>query len=200
MARRSKAHSLISRWRGCETLRRSTFTSLNLTRRSHSVWENLLFHRLYRGLPMRSSPQPARESGVYRLGRSFSGQLVSPIVVAVVVPTTELPVQAVGTTASTTRADRGSDALAQQQLVRRDREVADPLAGGVKYCVGHGGSHARDSNLAHAAGADRIEVEIRLADKLHIDFGNVGVRRNMIIGEVARSRQAGFGVVSGFFH
>ncbi|HEY2075109.1 MAG TPA: GNAT family N-acetyltransferase [Streptosporangiaceae bacterium] len=54
-----------------------------------------------------------------------------------------------------------------QELVDRDRQGADSLAGGVEDRVGDGGGHADQANLADALDPDRVEP-VRFADEEHV--------------------------------
>ena len=54
-----------------------------------------------------------------------------------------------------------------QELVDRDRQRADPLAGGVEDRVGNGGGHADQADLADALDSDRIEP-VGFADEEHV--------------------------------
>jgi hypothetical protein len=58
------------------------------------------------------------------------------------------------------------------QLVRRNREVADAFSGCVVNRIRDRGGNASDSDLAHASCTDGIEGEIRFADKRDIDLGS----------------------------
>ena len=55
--------------------------------------------------------------------------------------------------------------------------------------VRYRGGRARYPNLAHAARTDRVESEIRFADKINFDRRRIGVHGHVIVGEVRRRRQ-----------
>jgi hypothetical protein len=58
---------------------------------------------------------------------------------------------------------RASAAVSQQQLLQRDRQVADARAGGVIEGVGDGGSGADGPDFAHALRAHGVDVSYLMA-------------------------------------
>src|SRR5690606_30061574 len=77
-----------------------------------------------------------------------------------------------------------------QQLVGRDREVADASAGGVVDGVGDGGAGAGDADLADAAGA---HGGVRVGDvgPDQVDLGDVEVDGDVVVGEARVHHAAG---------
>src|SRR3954463_2179217 len=72
-----------------------------------------------------------------------------------------------------------------EQLLRRDRQLADPLTGSVKDGVRDGRGDANHRDLADALYAKRVHVRIVLVDKEHVhDPRGVGVDRHRVFGEV----------------
>src|SRR5690606_14905628 len=69
-------------------------------------------------------------------------------------------------------------------LIDRDRQVADPLAGGVEYAVSDRGSGADDPELAQPLYAKRRDVGIRLVNEDHIYVTDIGMYRHVILGEI----------------
>src|SRR3954468_23165814 len=86
------------------------------------------------------------------------------------------------------------------QFVGRDGQVANAFSGSVINGVGNRCGDARDPNLSHAAGADRIKGEIGFANESDIDLGYVCVGRHVVIREVPDDWQSSGRIVGSLFH
>src|SRR5690606_21160964 len=69
-------------------------------------------------------------------------------------------------------------------LIDGDRQVADPLAGGVEYAVGDCRGRADDPELAQPLYAKRRDVRVGLVDEDHIYVTDIGMHRDVILGEI----------------
>ncbi len=61
-----------------------------------------------------------------------------------------------------------------QQLIQRDGQVPDPLAGGVIHRIGNGGRGSGDPNLSDAVRTGR-RVRIGDVEKIGLDFEDIQV-------------------------
>src|SRR6266436_148043 len=77
-----------------------------------------------------------------------------------------------------------SAAVSRQELVKRNRQVADTDAGRVIDGVSDSSSGAGDPELANPLRTHRVEVWIVFIDPGHIDRANIGVRRDVVLCEV----------------
>src|SRR5216684_2752788 len=77
-----------------------------------------------------------------------------------------------------------SAAVSRQELVKRNRQVADTDAGRVIDGVGDSSSGAGDPKLANPFRTHRVEMWIVFIDPGHIDGANIGVRRDVVLCEV----------------
>lgn len=76
------------------------------------------------------------------------------------------------------------DLSLSSQLVQRNRQVADPLAGHVKDGVTDGCSRSCNSNLADASRTCKIQLVIRYVERLDVDLWDVRVDRDVIVREI----------------
>ena len=60
-------------------------------------------------------------------------------------------------------------------------------------------SDARDPNLSHPSRADWIECEIGFANERDIDIRHIGIRRDVVVGEIPNHRQSRRRVVGSLF-
>ena len=74
---------------------------------------------------------------------------------------------------------------ALEELVEGDGKVAHALAGRVVDRVRERRGDAGDADLADAARAERIELLVILVDESDVDLTDVGVDRNVVVGEIA---------------
>src|SRR5258708_6668567 len=77
-----------------------------------------------------------------------------------------------------------SAAVSRQELVKRNRQVADTDAGRVIDGVSDGSSGAGDPELANPFRTYRVEMWIVFIDPGHIDRANIGIRRDVVLCEV----------------
>jgi len=75
-------------------------------------------------------------------------------------------------------------AVSRQQLLQRDRQIADADARGVIDGVGDGRGGDDDPDLANALGAHGVDVGVVLVDPGHVDRAGVGVGRDVVLSEV----------------
>src|SRR5207253_7966516 len=74
--------------------------------------------------------------------------------------------------------------VSRQQLIQRDRQIADADAGGVIDGVGDGSGGADDAELANALHAYGVDVGVVLVDPGHVDLPDIGVGGDVVLGEV----------------
>jgi hypothetical protein len=77
-----------------------------------------------------------------------------------------------------------ADLQGEQDLVRRDRQIADADAGRVVNPVGDGGRGAGDPHLAETLGAHRVDLRIVLVDPGSLHAADVGVGGDVVADEV----------------
>src|SRR5262245_17648825 len=71
-----------------------------------------------------------------------------------------------------------------QQLVERDRQIANALAGRVEDGVGDRRRYAHDADFAQSLGAERVDDRIVLFDEDHINLIYVGVHGDVILRQI----------------
>ena len=71
-----------------------------------------------------------------------------------------------------------------EQLVDGQREVAQAAAGGVVYGIRHCGGDADDAYFADALGAQFVNDIVGFVNEDHLDIANIGVNRDVVLGEV----------------
>lgn len=70
-----------------------------------------------------------------------------------------------------------------KQLVRRERQIPDALAGRVEHRVGDRRRDADDAEFADAFDAEAIDDFVFFGQKMNPDFADVRVDRDVIIGK-----------------
>src|SRR5438552_18890123 len=74
--------------------------------------------------------------------------------------------------------------LTSNQLIRRDGQIPNAPSRGVINGIRDRGGDTGDTDFSHSARADRIESEIGFAHERDIDLRNIGIRRDMVVGEI----------------
>src|SRR5690242_1977540 len=70
--------------------------------------------------------------------------------------------------------------ILQEQLVERNRKIANAYTGRVIDGVGDGGGSADDADFADALGPHRADVRVVLVKADHVDGAYIGVGRDMV--------------------
>src|SRR5215472_18781639 len=81
-------------------------------------------------------------------------------------------------------------ALVAQQLVGRDRQIANALSGAMIDRVGDRGGSSDNADFADTFDTERIDLVVFLVDEDHVDGMDIRVHRDVIVSEIVRHETA----------